>query len=233
TIEIDIQSYNDKQNVDIKGGFQTNKGASGADSTIDDLIKQTGLTSNQLDDIMKYTVKNADELLGSLKKGDLLDIIQGRNIDFIKVDISKYDEFVSKGLKPSNSPKIEKWLEKGGAIEVNSDGSLWKYTDKYKNAVYYRDDFPDFYSYKHPNVNPVSIEIARPKNNPADFKAANEAAGLGPNSNPPVFDMRNPPKGYTWHHMEDGKTMILVEENIHDTFRHKGGQSLINGKGVK
>ncbi|MEG0672300.1 hypothetical protein, partial [Clostridium sp.] len=30
TIEIDIQSYNDKQNVDIKVGFQTNKGASGA-----------------------------------------------------------------------------------------------------------------------------------------------------------------------------------------------------------
>ncbi|MDN8588362.1 hypothetical protein B2I21_27205 [Chryseobacterium mucoviscidosis] len=42
-----------------------------------------------------------------------------------------------------------------------------------------------------------------------------------------------PPDGYTWHHHEDGKTMILVNEDIHREFRHIGGQSTVNGKNKK
>lgn len=205
----------------------------GVDRTIDDLIKQTRLTSNQLDDIMKYTGKNADELLGLLKKGDLLDIIQGRNIDFIEVNVNNYDELVSKGLKPSNSPTIESWKRMHGNIEINADGSLWKYTDIDGNFVYYRDGFPDFYQYKHPDIAPVTIRISKPKNNSADFRAANEAAGLGPNTSPSVTNMSRPPEGYTWHHMEDGETMILINSDMHADFKHIGGQSLINGKGGK
>ncbi len=200
---------------------------------LDDLVKQTGLTTDQLDDIMKHTGLNADELADALKKGDLLDIIQGRNIDFSKVSTNGYDNAVSSGLKPSNSPTLDTWTKKGGTIEVNADGSIWKYTDIDGNVVYYRDGFPDFYPYKHPEVNPVTIEVTKPKNNDADFKAANEAAGLGANSTPPVDDMSKPPDGYTWHHMEDGKTMILVESDIHKQFTHIGGQSIVNGKGSK
>ncbi|UPK42415.1 HNH endonuclease [Paenibacillus pabuli] len=38
------------------------------------------------------------------------------------------------------------------------------------------------------------------------------------------------PDGYTWHHHQDGKTMVLVQKDIHRDFRHIGGQSTVNGK---
>ncbi len=34
-----------------------------------------------------------------------------------------------------------------------------------------------------------------------------------------------PPDGYTWHHHEDGKTMVLVEKKVHSEFSHVGGIS--------
>lgn len=33
--------------------------------------------------------------------------------------------------------------------------------------------------------------------------------------------------GYTWHHLEDGKTLILIPSDLHEAYRHTGGASLI------
>lgn len=33
--------------------------------------------------------------------------------------------------------------------------------------------------------------------------------------------------GYTWHHLEDGKTLILVPTDLHEAYRHTGGAALI------
>ena len=33
--------------------------------------------------------------------------------------------------------------------------------------------------------------------------------------------------GYTWHHLEDGKTLILIPTELHEAYRHTGGASLI------
>ena len=40
------------------------------------------------------------------------------------------------------------------------------------------------------------------------------------------------PTGYTWHHVEDGKTMLLVPSDLHGAVRHTGGASLIR-KGIR
>lgn len=32
---------------------------------------------------------------------------------------------------------------------------------------------------------------------------------------------------YTWHHLEDGKTLILIPSDLHDAYRHTGGAKLI------
>ena len=34
-------------------------------------------------------------------------------------------------------------------------------------------------------------------------------------------------KGYTWHHLEDGKTLILVPTELHEAYKHTGGASLL------
>lgn len=40
-------------------------------------------------------------------------------------------------------------------------------------------------------------------------------------------------KQYTWHHLADGKTLQLVPTDIHDMFRHTGGDALFHRAGVK
>ncbi|QUW23032.1 HNH endonuclease [Sporosarcina sp. Marseille-Q4063] len=131
--------------------------------------------------------------------------------------------------KPMNSPIPEKWVKKGGKISI-ADNGTWTYINKAGDSVSYPNGYPDFSAYVHPIIKPVIIKVARPKNPQADFKAANEAAGLNKNSIPPVPKLNQPPKGYTWHHHEDGKTMMLVRKDIHRDFRHIGGQSIVNGK---
>ena len=33
--------------------------------------------------------------------------------------------------------------------------------------------------------------------------------------------------GYTWHHLEDGKTLILIPTDLHEAYRHTGGAAFI------
>ncbi|MGG0656873.1 HNH endonuclease [Rummeliibacillus pycnus] len=146
----------------------------------------------------------------------------------------KLEDFTKEILetKPMNSPIPKKWLDKGGKISIDSEGT-WTYTNKSGVSVRYPDGYPDFTPFMHPNVKPVKIEVNSPKNNPKDFENANIEAKLSKDTDPPIFDMRRPPIGYTWHHFQDGETMLLVEKDIHDEFKHIGGQSKVNGKNSK
>lgn len=70
--------------------------------------------------------------------------------------------------------------------------------------------FPDFSS-----VAIKTVEIKYTGTRLGDESAANEKAGL-----------TETPEGYTWHHMEDGKTMQLVPSDIHRLTGHTGGFSM-------
>lgn len=61
----------------------------------------------------------------------------------------------------------------------------------------------------------ASVEIQYSNNRDKDFATANAAAGF-----------KSTPEGYTWHHVEDTKTMQLVLKNIHKLFPHTGGFSV-------
>src|SRR5699024_2796851 len=126
--------------------------------------------------------------------------------------------------KPKHSPNPDKWIDKGGKIDVDNQGT-WTYTNKIGQSVSYSNGIPDFTEYMHPVVNPVNIKVNKPEIRPADNMLANESAGLDKNSNPPVPSLDSPPTGYTWHHHEDGTTMILVDRSVHTQFTHRGGIS--------
>ncbi|WP_200416166.1 T7SS effector LXG polymorphic toxin [Virgibacillus salexigens] len=130
--------------------------------------------------------------------------------------------------KPSYSPAPDKWTKKGGTVKIDEDGT-WIYTNKRGQTVRYPDGYPDFTEYAHPTVKPVEIEIASPTNRPLDYKNANKKAGLNKDSDPPVASLNEAPEGYTWHHHQDGKTMILVDKKVHREFTHAGGISIVNG----
>ncbi|MEK3752383.1 HNH endonuclease [Paenibacillus sp. FSL E2-8871] len=165
--------------------------------------------------------------LGDVKGGK----IEGTGKKTGKLELSDFKEEIM-NTKPMNSPVPKKWYDKGGTISLDKSGT-WTYTNKEGISVSYPNGYPDFSAYYHPTVKPVPIEVTVPKNPQEDFKKANLEAGLNKDSDPPVPASNKPPEGYSWHHHEDGKTMILVDEDIHREFRHIGGQSTVNGKNKK
>jgi hypothetical protein len=77
---------------------------------------------------------------------------------------------------------------------------------------------PDFYGYARrlPN-NQRAVQIPMTGNRSRDFAAADRAAGYTP-SNPR-------PAGYTWHHHQNRRSMILVPSDLHGAIPHRGGVS--------
>jgi hypothetical protein len=63
--------------------------------------------------------------------------------------------------------------------------------------------------------------IKQTGNNVTDFAAANASAGL-----------KETPKGFSWHHHEDGKTMQLLPSDVHSKTGHSGGAVYVKALGV-
>jgi len=128
--------------------------------------------------------------------------------------------------------KLGKW---GDNVQLPTTGS-WKppnskghgrwTSDNGKYSVEYNEGFPDFSTAKGTKGQEIykgKVEIHMTGNNREDFKAAKkEWIRLygGP-----------PPKGYTWHHKEDGVTVELVRSDVHDKgisgAAHTGGASIV------
>ena len=98
----------------------------------------------------------------------------------------------------------------GEAVEVkftkNADGT---YSARFEN--YTHPDFPD---------------AIKP-----DFEMNGNQAHDNYHMNKQVFGSADgKPDGYTWHHLEDGETMILVDTKIHSKFHHQGGAKKIRAE---
>lgn len=75
--------------------------------------------------------------------------------------------------------------------------------------------FPDFSKF---SIKQVDIKLTGDR--AKDFILANKKASLD-----------KTPKGYTWHHHENGKTMQLIPSKIHGTVKHTGGQAVFKNGG--
>ncbi|GIG55691.1 hypothetical protein Lfu02_00630 [Longispora fulva] len=98
---------------------------------------------------------------------------------------------------------------------------MWtpKLDAKYPNGVVFTDEgFPDFSPYVKDEWPPVVIEPNFSGDRYQDEKIANEAVGL-----------EETPEDRTWHHHEDGKTLLLIPTDIHKAVRHAGGVAIVNG----
>lgn len=89
---------------------------------------------------------------------------------------------------------------------------------KYPNSVRIdRNGYPDFSPYSRKTIR--STELTG--NYANDFSIANRAAGYS-----------STPTGYTWHHHQNGRDMLLIPKDIHAAVRHSGGASYL-GHSVK
>ncbi|VAW59465.1 hypothetical protein MNBD_GAMMA08-1007, partial [hydrothermal vent metagenome] len=90
--------------------------------------------------------------------------------------------------------------------------------------VKYKDGYPDFSPYAKDKV-----EIPMTGNRGKDFAMArNEMRKKTGDPKWPGRPGKTEPKGYTWHHKEDGTTMELVPDGVHGNVSHSGGDSLVN-----
>jgi A nuclease of the HNH/ENDO VII superfamily with conserved WHH len=95
--------------------------------------------------------------------------------------------------------------------------------------IEFKDGNPDLseYTYKVKGADgsvadgKVEIELSPVGDRDADFRKAREAMAekLGQ-------DGFKEPKGWTWHHNEDGTTMELIPSGLHNNVPHSGGVSL-------
>ena len=98
------------------------------------------------------------------------------------------------------------------------DGKTWTpdLDRKYPNGVNFSTDgFPNFTPYTKAKAEIPNLSGKRS----SDEKLANKAVGL-----------KETPKGYTWHHHQDGKTMQLIPSDVHNGVRHTGGAAIIKDR---
>jgi hypothetical protein len=80
-----------------------------------------------------------------------------------------------------------------------------------------KEGFPDF-----SGVTTKTVKVPHTGIREVDATAANRAAGFNAT-----------PKGMTWHHHQDGRTMQLVPESIHGRTGHTGWIGIGNTPGKK
>ncbi len=89
---------------------------------------------------------------------------------------------------------------------------------KYPNSVAFTPQgYPDFSPYAVARAQPGNLT----GNYSKDAALANKEVGLS-----------RTPDGYTWHHVEDGRTLLLVPRDLHRALGHTGGVANIKSGGV-
>jgi hypothetical protein len=90
-----------------------------------------------------------------------------------------------------------------------------KLKQKYPKSIFFKKSgYPDFAPYAKIRY---TFKNGFGKSRPADFAEANKF------HKHTMKKMGIDPKFWTWHHVEDGKTMLLVPRDLHDFVKHTGG----------
>jgi len=104
-------------------------------------------------------------------------------------------------------------------------------SDDGKYTVEYKEGYPDFTTASGPAGAPivkgkVEIEMDMGGKTRKDFDAADEAMRKTHGDN------WTRPSGYTWHHSEDGVTMVLVRSDVHNKSISRGGSGAAHTGGA-
>ena len=93
------------------------------------------------------------------------------------------------------------------------------------NSAYIKAKYGDIYMSKHGFVIFDDYAVARVQL--PGLTGLNDGADDIAQANLKHHGLQSSIPGYTWHHLEDGKTMILIPTELHDAYRHTGGADLL------
>lgn len=143
---------------------------------------------------------------------DLANTVPNRPVDSRGRVIPEGVQRLPSGKLPSN------WHYAGKVY----DGDRWTadLKRKYPDGVRFtKDGYPDFSPYAKKTT---TITPHFDGNHTTDFSTADRAAG--------VTARYRRENELTWHHHQDGTTLLLVPREIHDAVRHAGGVAIAKGR---
>jgi hypothetical protein len=146
-----------------------------------------------------------------LEAGQVLELSDGRNAQITSVrdtgETQRVFNFEVDGFHTYYVGKLGVWVHNANCIRnKHLAGQLHPVT----GVPFDANGFPDFSEWAA-----IQVEIKPTGIRYLDEQAANREAGLG-----------GTPKGWTWHHHQNGTTMQLIPRSIHAKTGHTGGFSL-------
>ena len=127
-------------------------------------------------------------------------------------------EYISDFMATYTQDNTVRNIKYAGSIMEPGNSNAAKATyikEKYGDIYMSSQGFPVFDDYA---VARVEISDLTGLDNGADDIAKANLAHHGNETSIP---------GYTWHHIEDGKTLILIPSDLHDAYQHTGGAALL------
>jgi len=164
-------------------------------------------------DLHYNTFRFYDPEVGRFVNQDPIGLLGGANLYSYGVNPISWIDPWGWSAKPSHSPDVAKWLDKGGSVHMEVEGRTWVYKDWEGNVVRYPDGHPDFTPFERQQVDVPDLKGNHGKNPGGDFGKADALAPQGK-----ADYSKN-----TWHHHENMKTMQEVPKKIHNRFTHSGG----------
>ena len=150
---------------------------------------------------------------------------------------------VDKDKLPSSREEFPDHSELADSMDVffkkQYPDSVEKINDRYPiNGDYAGQDFPlppelhgdfgesiKFKDKGFPDLTPhtkATVVSDHLKGNESDDTLANKAMGY-----------KDTPDGMSWHHVEDGRTLQLVDKRLHEAVRHTGGRAVLKERGKR
>lgn len=146
----------------------------------------------------KVLKKNPTDAAARAELSRAMRIDEAANVKPVAGRLPQNHKFAGKPFPDKKLPKQYRASSGGKGVKFSDEG------------------FPDFSPYaKQLKSGGTTVQIKYTGSRKGDFAAANTAAGY-----------KKTPAGYVWHHLEDGKTMMLVPEDLHDAVKHTGGVAM-------
>ena len=214
---------------------------------ISDISQRTGMSSRQIEDMLRYRGLSETTVLEGLQRGQSIHQVFSVTPTQVigKQTFSSWNQMKNayrghwtnwrETNKPKGSPAIDRWFREGGTIMVESldNGThIWHYTKRGLTVSYVPKvingqlqnvvQFPSEYIYRRTNFN-GTFRISEGFSGNRATDTTNALRHLRGE-----YGISRIPFGYTLHHGIGDGVFQLVRKNIHKNFTHYGGHFYYN-----